>query len=203
MPEVTAQMTFSIGGVQIVSKIDREGTGQISHDLSVAKGKLTPGQAGALTTRSGNNAGVATLSTGHGILTGDKVDVYWNGGVQYNCAATVSGNAVTLASGLGDNLPNQNTSVVVCKRTVISTSFNGDLIELLGAVASVAGHVHFQQADGTHIDAEPLTAGEAYQIIRGTGTNPLAESVVGQVSVSVNDTGTTAQLQFGALYDSV
>src|SRR5690349_15739086 len=128
MPDVTAQLSYQIGGVLINSRISRSATGQIAHDPSVANGKLTPGKAGSLTTRSGNNAGVVTLSTGHGIATNDKVDVYWAGGVQYNCTATVATNAITLASGAGDNLPTQGTAVVLCKRTVIASAFSGDLI---------------------------------------------------------------------------
>jgi hypothetical protein len=44
---------------------------------------LPAGKAGTLTTRTNNTDGAATLSAGHGILTADVVDIYWDGGCRY------------------------------------------------------------------------------------------------------------------------
>ena len=70
---------------------------------------------GELTLRTDDNTGTITMNdAGHGITTGAKVDVYWAGGVQYNVTVgTVSGASVPIDLGSGDDLPSEDTAVVV------------------------------------------------------------------------------------------
>ena len=93
---------------------------------------MVAAKTGSLSTRTDDNTGVATLSTGHGILTNDVVDVYWDGGVRFGMLATVSGNAVSLDGGAGDNLPAQDTAVTVVKQTPIEVNFDGDTLKIIG-----------------------------------------------------------------------
>ena len=38
---------------------------------------LNPAKVGALTTRTDNTTGTLTMSAGHGLLTGNRLDLYW------------------------------------------------------------------------------------------------------------------------------
>lgn len=69
-------------------------------------------KAGTLTTYTDANTATLTMNSGHGITTGDKFDLYWNGGVRINCVAgTVSGNTVPFTGGTRDNIPPAATVV--------------------------------------------------------------------------------------------
>ena len=88
---------------------------------------LPAGKAGTLSTRTDNDTGVCTVSSGHGILDTDTVDVYWSGGRRYGCDVTAVGaTTVSIDLGAGDNLPTQATAVVVCKQVVFNRSIDGD-----------------------------------------------------------------------------
>jgi len=93
---------------------------------------LVAAQTGTLTTRTDDDTGIATLSTGHGIETADVVDVYWSGGVRYGMDATVSVNEITIDGGAGDNLPVQDTAVTVVEQTAIEVNFDGDDAQIIG-----------------------------------------------------------------------
>ena len=72
------------------------------------------------------------MPDGHGIQTGDKIDVFWTGGRRYGMAATVAGDNVTLAGGGGDNLPANGTSVMLCEETAVNAAFDpADLTAIL------------------------------------------------------------------------
>lgn len=93
---------------------------------------LVAAQTGTLTTRTDDDTGVATLSTGHGLTTGMVVDVYWAAGVRYGMDATVATNAITLDGGAGDNLPMESTAVTVVQQTAVEVNFDGDTLEIIG-----------------------------------------------------------------------
>ena len=82
-----SQAVISVGayvlGSQVSVNLSRsaDGAGQWSPSVSA-------GKAGSLTTRTDNDTGVATLAGGHGIVTSDKVDVFWAGGRRYGMTAT-------------------------------------------------------------------------------------------------------------------
>src|SRR5689334_13440236 len=87
----------------------------ISADGKVARNPTVPAavQGGTLTGRTDNDTGIVTMPAGHGFVTSDKVDIYWNVagvlGSRSGMTATVAGNAVTVDGGQGDNLPVLNT----------------------------------------------------------------------------------------------
>lgn len=72
---------------------------------------LGPAKTGALTTRTDANTGVLTMESGHGIGTGNRLDVYWTNadgtkGRRYGMTVgTVSTNSVPIDGGAGDDLP--------------------------------------------------------------------------------------------------
>lgn len=85
--------------------------------------RVPHGFNGTLTTRTDGNTGVITLSPGHGIATGDKVDIYWAGGVQKNVTVgTVSTNSMPFDLGVGRDLPAATTAVVVTKQVDLAAS---------------------------------------------------------------------------------
>jgi len=113
-----------------------DGTNNVTHVGSVIIEQAIPAivaaQTGTLTTRTSDTAGIATLSTGHGIETGDVVDVYFAAGVRYGMTTTVATNAVTLASGAGDVLPLQDAAVTVVVQTAVEVNFDGDDAQIIG-----------------------------------------------------------------------
>ena len=87
---------------------------------------IPKGKQSTAWTKSTASTGSATLSTGHGIISDQIVDVYWEGGHRYNCTVgTVSGNTVPIVdsesevSPGGDNLPATSTPIVIAPRVVI------------------------------------------------------------------------------------
>ena len=131
MPRAQDTRSFSFPGYSFqdaASVVEFTGIVAVEKELPAVAAAKT----GSLTTRTDDNTGVATLSTGHGILTNDVVDVYWSGGIRFGMVATVSGNAVSLEGGAGDNLPAQDTACTVVKETAIEVNFDGDTLEIIG-----------------------------------------------------------------------
>ena len=119
---------------------------------------LVAAQVGSLTTRTDDNTGVGTLSTGHGLVTNDVVDVYWSGGVRYGMVATRSVNAITVDGGAGDVLPAQDTAIAIVKQTAINPlNLDGDNAEIVGVFyrnasdQSAKAHIDFQDSGSATI----------------------------------------------------
>lgn len=142
------------GGVSIAKSQARTADGGSDVQVAVPKGF-----AGTLTTRTDANTGTITLVGGHGIATGNNVDIYWAGGVQYDVTVgTVSTNSMPFDLGIGDDLPIATTAVVVCKRVPVNVSIDGDALSILGVQQKFASqtetamsHVDFQDAAGDEI----------------------------------------------------
>lgn len=90
----------------------------VSTDGAVVKNPtLAAAKTGALTTRTDNDTGVLTMDTGHGISTGNRLDVYWTNtdgtqGRRYGMTAgTVATNSVPIDGGAGDNLPADESAI--------------------------------------------------------------------------------------------
>ena len=199
MPIGTISNNIALAGISIQSSISRTASGQISHELT-----LPAAEAGTLSTRTSDTAGTATLASGHGISTGVVVDIFWDGGVAYGATVgTVSGTSVPFTGAGGDVLPAQGTAITMDKQVEINTDFDGDDMKMLAVVCTKRGHIHFQEEDGTGIEAQELLAQEGWTWATDTGiTNPLAGNPVGQVMVSNGDSTGTATLKIGVLYDS-
>lgn len=150
-----------------------------------------PAATGTLTVRTDNDTGTVTAATGHGIVTADKVDIYWDGGSRYSMAATVTGDSVVLDAGAGDNLPLVGTAVTLMKQNVETPTITGDNISSFGVKApNYAGTVLFQQADGTLIFPVVLDAGGAFSWTDQLGTdNPLAGFTVGKITFTSAGSG--------------
>lgn len=161
MPRAQHTRSFSFPGYSFqdgAAAIDFTGIVAVEKELAA----LVAAQTGTLSARTDDDAGVATLSTGHGILTGDVVDVYWDGGVRFGMTATVSTNDVSLDGGAGDNLPIQTTPVTVVEQTAIEVNFDGDTLEIIGifyrntADTGAKAHLDLQDAGDATIEEVDL-----------------------------------------------
>lgn len=169
--------------------------------------------AGTLTTRTDNDTGVATLNASHTIVTsGALVDVYWTGGHRYGMTATKSGATVTVDGGTGDNLPDQDTAVIVCAQTKIDVlPIDGDQLQWLavvysnpsdtGAKASLDIHDSGgseKQWDLVHYSA--LGGCDNVHNVSGGATNPVAGDTIIEGYAS-HDSTSAAKLYIMALID--
>jgi hypothetical protein len=199
MPTLT--MSTSIGGLSISGTITRTDDGEAREQVTLAAGK-----AGTITGRTDNDTGVATLSTGHGIITSDVVDVYWSGGIRRGMTATVATNAVTIDGGAGDNLPVLTTAVVVCKQTVVTFGFTAANAILAAAAAQYRASVQFQQSDGTAVKSLDLgrsgTNGEAWYWANQTDVSTPFGANVGKVALSNGNSSNTNVVKFGVVLDN-
>lgn len=196
-----ANISVTIGGVTCSGRNYRTGGGEITESVTLAAGK-----AGTLTTRTDNDTGVATLSTGHGIITNDVVDVYWSGGARRGMTATVATNAVTIDGGAGDNLPSTTTALVVCKQTVVNHDFTAAEVKLAAASATRRGTVQFQQSDGTPIKTLDLglsgTDGEAWHWEDDSPDSTPFGADVGKIIMSNGSSAGTNVVNVGILLDN-
>lgn len=190
--------TINVGGVAVASAISRTADGQIGQNPTLAAGI-----AGTLSTRTDDNTGVITLGASHGVTTADFVDVFWSGGVHYGMAVTATdATTITVDIGAGDNLPAQDTVVVVGVRQEIDVDFGGDDVEMIAASSDKRAHIEFLTAADASIEAVELLANEAWSWATNTGvTNPLAANTVGKVQASCGEAAAAA-LKLGVLYDS-
>jgi len=186
MPTASLSTQISVEGTSISATLNRTGDAAIAIEPEAG---LLAGQAGSLTTKTDEDTGVATLGEDHGIQTADKVDVYWTGGKRYGMDATVDGNDVTIDLGDGDNLPDQDTAVVVCKRQEADEDFDGDDLDFIAVYSSKRAIVEFTEDDDTSILVLEIPAGEFWFWDESSNyDNPLTGDPVGKIKFSNGDT---------------
>lgn len=164
---------------------------QADNKLSLGPvGGMPTAKTGTITARTDGNTGVATLATGHGIVSTDRVDVYWTGGKRIGMIATVVGNDVSLEGGTGTDLPALTTAVSVCKVETIVLNLNGTKTVALLFSAGNAMTIMLTDAAGTVVHLQiDLVANDAYQFIKDTyNTSPITGDTVERVFMSHNKT---------------
>lgn len=206
MPTVTINTSAVGGGIAISSSFARTADGVCAREIALPAGK-----AGTLTTRTDNDTGVATVETGHGITDSDTVDVFWSGGRRYGMtvSATTS-TTISVDGGTGDNLPAQDTAVVVAKQVRMDTAEIGDNLSVVAMEQRYAdptvddpSHVTFFDAGDTEIypfDLQPNTP--VVNDIAGGVANPFAGEAVTYAMVSNGSAAAAATFKFIALHDS-
>ncbi len=161
---------------------------------------LNTAKAGTLTTRTDNNTGTITLGSGHGITTGQIVDVFWSGGVQRTVTVgTVSGTSVPIDGGIGDNLPTATTAVTVCVQKAINLAIDGDNADMVAIVLETvdkslrtAANVQFLDA-ASDVIAEIDLVANVPQVwdIEGGSANPFTGDPITNLKASqANSTST-------------
>ena len=203
----TYTIQVQVGSVTINKTLTRTGDGELAVDPS-----LPVAQAGTLSTRTDDDTGTITMdSGGHTIATGNTVDVYWNGGVQYGVTVgTVSGTSVPIDAGSGDNLPTQDTAVTVVAQTSVTCSIDGDnakivavYLEPSSSTDTTAAHVDMQDSGGNTIEEIDLVAGvpRVYDITGGD-TNVFTGNPITSVKASQAGTDVARTLKIVTVYDA-
>lgn len=190
--------TISVAGQSFTGVATRTGDGQNAHDPT-----LPAALSGTLTTRTDADTGVITLAEGHGITDADTVNVFSAGAVQYGCTVTAyDSTTISIDLGSGDDLPAQDTTVLVAKQVEIESVFDGDDVAMIVAMANLRAHIEFQEAGGTSILGVELTANEPWQWLSSQGlANPLTGNPVGKIQASAG-TAASTQLRIGVVRDS-
>jgi hypothetical protein len=159
--------------------------------------------------RSANAGGMS--DAGHGIQTGANVDVYWNGGVQYDVTVgTVVGTSVPIDLGSGDDLPPQDTAVVVSVRSQVNLDIDGDNLVLLAIkqkfnsnTITADSHIDFQDSGSAEIAEVDLEAnGPQVWDIAGGSANPFTGNPITKAFASNGSATDAATLQLLWLQDS-
>lgn len=190
MPTFNYGVSLSGGGVSISQSLSRTADGSGSRSVV-----LPVGAAGSLTTRTDADTGEITADdAGHGIETGDIVDIYWDGGVQYGATVgTVSGTAIPIDAGSGDDLPAADTDIVVSKQVDINAAIDGDELSIIGieasyvsATSTAKAHLDMQDSGDATIEELDLTANtpQIYDIEGGTGSNIFTGNPITHISAS-------------------
>lgn len=181
---------------------------------SKALSALATAQVGTLSTRTDDDTGVATLSTGHGIQEADVVDVYWSGGVRYGMTASVSSDDITVDGGAGDNLPVQSTAITVVTQTNMEINFDGDDARVFGLVydnpsdTSANAHIDLQDTGGNTIkeaDLVHITANGGLTnvwVIANGDTNVITGNRITQAKISHDSTTSTGTIYVLIGYNS-
>lgn len=204
MATASVGYSVSVGGISFNKTVNR--TIDHPNPYEVA---LPAGKAGTLTTRTDNDTGTATLGAGHGIITGDIVDIYWDGGVRYGVTVgTVAGTSVPFDLGAGDNLPIATSAIVMTKQVVINTQIDGDAIAIIGIVlesteSTGKGHVDMRDASPATIEEIDLTANiPVVHDITAGATNVFTGAVITNTKASNGSATAAATLKILSAEDS-
>lgn len=161
MPLAKIESRVAAGGTTIHKTWNRT-----ANTAQAFEATLPVGEAGELTQRTSGSVAEFQLAPGHGITTGESVDVYWSGGVRFGCTVgTVSGITVPVTGGgAGDDFPIVGTDVVVSEQEEFDFFLDGDAGKLVavimadGVAGSGAGHLEFTRLNGTLVGELDLVA---------------------------------------------
>jgi hypothetical protein len=203
-------VNMNIGGLSISQTITRTAEGGMQLEIPVPAGA-----AGTLTTRTDNETGSLTMTSGgHGITTGSKIDLYWAGGARYGITVgTVSGSVVPIGadnSGTGDNLPTAATAIVADMQIPFNASIDGDSLSLIGmrmkyasATETAQSHAGFLDAADDSIASFTLEANQPRTWdIEGGDTNPFTGDPITDGVLSNGSATNAATFQINWLVDA-
>lgn len=196
MATITHAQSISGGGISIQPlAVTRTNSGTIALEDT-----LNTAKAGTLTTRTDDNTGTLTMTTGHGITTGQIVDIYWSGGVQRTVTVgTVSVDSVPFDLGIGDNLPIATTAVTVCVQKAINLAIDGDNADFLAVILETqdktlrtAGNVQFLDAAADVIAEIDLVANvpQVWDLDGGSANPFTGDPITNLKATQANSTST-------------
>lgn len=151
---------------------------------------VTKAQPAVLTTRTNNTSGSLTMTNSvHGIITGQRVDLYWAGGQCYGAiVGTVAGTTVPIASVSGGAvLPAATTAISVGPTIAVPFAVTGANIEAL-VMACPSKRGYFVFSTGSDVYGACVAAGGCAVWTTGdVGTNPVTGSTLTQVFMSTSN----------------
>lgn len=195
--DATYAKSFSAAGMSFASNAT------VSSDLATPWSvTLAAAKAGSLTTRTDNDTGTLTMATGHGITTGQRLDVYWFNsdgtiaGRRYGMTVgTVSGDSVPIDGGGGDNLPVAATAITAMVPDEETIALTGNNAMAIVAKCPIGGTVVFATSGNATILAITLTAANTVYIwASGEATNPFAGQTVAKVFLSHGSSSVSSTL---------
>lgn len=165
---------------------------------------LAAAKTGTLTTRSSGTAGTLTMTGGHGITDGQRIDIYWStGSCRGATVGTVSVNSVPFTGATGDALPVQDTAVTVQVPDEETFAVPGDDTVSISVSCPQGGTVVFADSMGAEIFAvvRDATTTNYVNVISETGTNPFAGETVAKIFLSQRSSSQTSTLTGCVQYD--
>lgn len=191
--------SMRLGGVTFDQSSAPSGDGMVIVEESVAAG-----EEGDLTTRTDDDTGIVTVDdSGHAFVVDDKADIYWSGGCRrFMDVTAVSGAAVTIDGGSGDNLPVVDTEVTLVEPTTFEVYCDGDYVQAIFLSAAKQGQFTFATGVPAEVWSRELGEGKAYLWETGDGVdNPLTGQFISYVFISHSDT-TAATMKVGVVYNN-
>jgi hypothetical protein len=141
-------------------------------------------KVGQLTTRTDADTGILTMTSGHGITTGAKLDVFWATGSRRNLTVgTVATNSVPIDGGSGDDLPENLTAVTAMVPVEKPFTVNGDDAEFLAVKSEAEGYAVFADTFGSDIPDATFRVTPASGKVWGAATG--GDSPIAGVSTSL------------------
>lgn len=201
--DVRISNSFNLGGKAFPRSRTISGEGILMRE----KDDMPAAKVGALTTRTDNDTGVLTMVTGHGIITADKVDVFWANpdgtrGCRYNMDATVAGDAVSIDGGAGDNLPADETDVTAMVPLSEAFAIVGNDIKAYAVWSEAIGVIKFFSSAPALLAAVVLDAtNQSFTWDeKNKYANPLAGVTVATVKFSHADSTKARDARVGAVF---
>lgn len=196
MGTVTHGQSISGGGITIQPlPITRTNSGVIALEDT-----LDAAKSGQLTTRTDDNTGTLTMSSGHGLTDGQIIDIYWSGGVQRSVTVgTVVTNSVPIDGGIGDNLPTNMTNITAVVQKSINLAIDGDntdfisvCLETVDKTIRTAGNVQFRDsANDVIAEIDLVTNVPQVWDIEGGSANPFTGDPITNLKASQANTTST------------
>lgn len=185
MSDLSRQNTVNVGGSRYTTteNIDADST------LKVEKKSQPVAKTGTLTTRTDNTTGTLTMTAGHGIITGDKIDIYWTGGSRRGVTVgTVATNSVPFSLGAGDNLPGNNSPVTVMVQNSEVVAITGANVTAIAFYCDGKATLQLTTSGDVEILGTTVPAGGSYIWTLGSGvTNPVTGQTIGKVKMTHGD----------------
>jgi hypothetical protein len=207
MATVTHAQSISGGGVTIQPlAVTRTNSGAIGLEEAVSAAKV-----GALTTRTSDTVGTLTMAASHGITTGQIIDIYWAGGVQYSVTVgTVATNEVPISLGDGDVLPADETAITAVVQKSVNLAIDGDETDILAIIFETtdtslrtAAHIQFRDAANDEIaEIDFVTNVPQVWDIAGGSANPFTGDPITNLKVSQANSSTAATLKIIGVQDA-
>lgn len=198
MATATRNHTNTIAGLAFNNNDSVTSDGSIAVNPTLAAAKV-----GSLTIRTDNDTGTLTMDSGHGITTGNRLDVYWSGGSRYGMTVgTVATNSVPIDGGSGDNLPSAATAVTAMVPSLETFDLVGDDATALGAGGDAAFTVVFVNGATEHWAVRKTAAGAKVWHSTDTETNPIAGDTITDVYLSHGSSAAEVNVRAAALRNS-
>lgn len=169
---------------------------------------LPAAKTGTLSTRTDNNTGILTMAAGHGITTGQRLDLYWAGGSRRGMVVgTVATNSVPIDLGAGDNLPVLTTAITAQVPTAFAFDLVGNNMVGLacGVIAGSGGPMQFTFEDIVPAEVFNVTVQTTsfydWNVDEGV-TNPMAGDTPVVVYASNGDSANTVTVAVCAIFNN-